>query len=196
MVFTVHQPNLFASSIAIWPGFVCTVYIVYRISDVIWLSHKITTITPRLGLIYEPGSIAFAQISHCFCGLSLHNVDLSTTEKYGKRVVLNLCDKHEHDDVIKWKPFPPYWPIVMGIHRWPVDSPHKGQWRGALRFYLIWTSTNGWANYRDAGDLRRHRGHYVVTVMNMYLCFYQFSAMRWCICWNPSSWKASTASSN
>ena len=30
-----------------------------------------------------------------------------------------------HDDVIKWKHFPRYWPFVRGIHRWPVNSPHK-----------------------------------------------------------------------
>ena len=42
-----------------------------------------------------------------------------------------------HDDVIKWKHFPRYWPFVRGIHRSPVNSPHKGQWRGALMFYLI-----------------------------------------------------------
>ena len=37
-----------------------------------------------------------------------------------------------HDDVIKWKHFPRYWPFVRGIHRSPVNSPHKGRWRGAL----------------------------------------------------------------
>ena len=36
-----------------------------------------------------------------------------------------------HDDVIKRKHFPFYWPFVRGIHRSPVNSPHKGQWRGA-----------------------------------------------------------------
>ena len=41
------------------------------------------------------------------------------------------------DDVIKWKYFPRYWPFVRGIHRSPVNSPHKGQWRGALRFSMI-----------------------------------------------------------
>ena len=30
-----------------------------------------------------------------------------------------------HDDVIKWKHFPCYWPFVRGIHRWPVDSVQK-----------------------------------------------------------------------
>ena len=43
-----------------------------------------------------------------------------------------------HDDVIKWKHFPRCWPFVRGIHRSsPVNSPHKGQWRGALMFSLI-----------------------------------------------------------
>ena len=32
-----------------------------------------------------------------------------------------------HDDVIKWKHFPRYWPFVRGIHRSPVNSAHKGQ---------------------------------------------------------------------
>ena len=44
-------------------------------------------------------------------------------------------------------------------------SPHKGQWRGALMFSLNCAWTNGWANNRDAGDLRRHRAHYDVTIM-------------------------------
>ena len=70
-----------------------------------------------------------------------------------------------HGDVIKWKHFPRYWPFVRGIHRSPVDSPLKGQWRGALVFSLICAWTNGWVNNRDAGDLRRHRAHYDVTVM-------------------------------
>ena len=45
--------------------------------------------------------------------------------------------KSHHIDVIKWKYFPRCWPCVRGIHRSPVDSPDKGQWRGALlSFYL------------------------------------------------------------
>ena len=48
------------------------------------------------------------------------------------------CQDIGHDDVIKWKHFPRYWPFVRGIHRSPVNSPHKGQWRGALMFSLIY----------------------------------------------------------
>ena len=44
-----------------------------------------------------------------------------------------------HDDVIKWKYFPRYWPFVRIIHWSPVNFPHKGQWRGALMFSLICT---------------------------------------------------------
>ena len=62
--------------------------------------------------------------------------------------------------------FPLYWPFVRGIHRSPVNSPHKGQWRGALMSSLIWTWIKGWVNNREAGDLRRHRVHYDVTVMH------------------------------
>ena len=60
--------------------------------------------------------------------------------------------------------FPRYWPFVRGIHRSPVNSPHKGQWRGALMSSLA--SINGWLNNREAGDLRRYRTHYDVIVMN------------------------------
>ena len=38
------------------------------------------------------------------------------------------------------------------IFRAPVDSPHKVQWRKALMSSLIFASTNGWANNRDAGE--------------------------------------------
>ena len=72
-----------------------------------------------------------------------------------------------HYDVIKWKHFPHYWPFVREIHRWPVNSPHNGQWRGALRASLICAWINVWVNNRDAGDLRRHRAHYDVIAMSM-----------------------------
>ena len=70
-----------------------------------------------------------------------------------------------HDDVIKWKHFPRNWTFMRGIHRSPVNSPHKGQWRGALMFTLICARINGWVNTREAGDLGRYRPHYDVIVM-------------------------------
>ena len=54
----------------------------------------------------------------------------------GCRYIMRYCHAC-HDDVIKWKHFPCYWPFVRGIRRSPVNSPHKGQWHGALMFSLI-----------------------------------------------------------
>ena len=70
----------------------------------------------------------------------------------------------------QWRHLPHSWPFVRGILRSPVNSPHRGQWRGALKFSLICPWTNGWVNNRDAGDLRRHRAHYGVIVMRYCLC--------------------------
>ena len=58
-----------------------------------------------------------------------------------------------------------HWPFVRGIHRSPVNCPHKGQWRGALVFCLICVWINGWVNNREAGDLRPYRPQYDITVM-------------------------------
>ena len=52
-----------------------------------------------------------------------------------------------------------------------TDSPHKRQWRGAVTFSLICAWTNGWANDRDAGDLRCNRAYYDVTVMRCSYCW-------------------------
>ena len=75
-----------------------------------------------------------------------------------------------HDDVIKWNHFPRYWPFVRGIHRSPVNSPHKGQWRGALMLSLFCVWINGCVNNREVGDLRRYRTHYDVTAMLRDMC--------------------------
>ena len=69
-----------------------------------------------------------------------------------------------HDDVINWKHFPRYWPFVRGIHRSPVNSPHKGQWRGALMLFLF--ALNKRLSKQSRGWwLRRHRAHYDIIVM-------------------------------
>ena len=72
---------------------------------------------------------------------------------------------HGHDGVIKWKHFSRYLSFVRGVHQSQVDSPNKGQKRRALVFSFICAWISGWGNNRDAGDLRRNRLHYDVTVM-------------------------------
>ena len=91
-----------------------------------------------------------------------------------KQFVLGIIDIH--DDVIKWKHFPRYSPFVRGIHRSPVNNPHKGQWRWALMFSLICARINGWVKTREAGDLRWHRAHYDVIVMTCTHTWYGHTA--------------------
>ena len=95
-----------------------------------------------------------------------------TLPKWVKRlhVEWRYTDMHlspSHDDVIKWKHFSRNWPFVRGIHRSPVNSPHKGQWCGALMFSFIYVWINDWVNNREAGDLRRHPAHSDVIVMSI-----------------------------
>ena len=47
----------------------------------------------------------------------------------------------------------------------PVNSPHKGQWRGSSMFSLICAWINVWVNSREAAHLRRHRAHNDVIAM-------------------------------
>ena len=97
-------------------------------------------------------------------------------------------DIKHHDFVIKWEHFPRYWPFVRRIHWSPVNSPHKGQWRGALMFSLICARINGWVNNGEAGDLRRHRAHYDVIVMGIFfhhVCTHAIRMMTDNLCRRP-----------
>ena len=79
-----------------------------------------------------------------------------------------------HDDVIKWKHLPRYWPFMMGIHRSLVDSPHKGQWRGALVLSLICAWTNRLSKQSrcqwfgtPSRSLRRHCNYYSLAINDL-----------------------------
>ena len=104
-------------------------------------------------------------VIHLFSALIFHLVMLVSVITCSRCTCCVRRDIIFHDDVIKWKRFPRYWPFVRGIRRSPVNSPHKGQWRGTLMFSLICVWINGWVNNREAGDLRRYRTHNDVTVM-------------------------------
>ena len=108
-----------------------------------------------------PGASALAilriwQEAHGWC--SGHTVLYALFNKAFTDVFSNLCQYFIalHNNVIKWKHSSRNWPFVRG---------HKSQWHGPLMFSLICAWTNGWVNNRYAGDLRRHRAHYDVTVM-------------------------------
>ena len=94
----------------------------------------------------------FDEISRCLIGRPAHSVSVS----------IYIWWRHQMET------FSALLAILRGIHRSPVNSLHKGQWRGALMFSLICVWINGWSNNREAGDLRRYRAHYDVTVMNIF----------------------------
>ena len=77
------------------------------------------------------------------------------------------------------KHFPRYWPFVRGIHRSPVHSPHKGQWRGALKFSLICAWIKDWINNGEAGNLRRHLAHYDVIIMCCFIMMFRRGYVGW-----------------
>ena len=52
-------------------------------------------------------------------------------------------------------------------HRW---IPHKRPVTRSFDVFFNLRLNNGWANIREAGDLRRHRVHYDVTIILLLLC--------------------------
>ena len=72
-------------------------------------------------------------------------VSLVFSNKTGLSVV-------SHNDVIKWRHLPRYWPFVRRIHRSSLNFPHKGQWRGASMFSLIRPWINSWVKNHTTGD--------------------------------------------
>ena len=102
-----------------------------------------------LWLLTSPGHQQRPLISLCWI-----NKSLSSTRKN-----FNSWWRHQMET------FSALLALCAGNSSVPVNSPHKGQWRGALMFCLICAWINDWVNNREAGDLRRHRGHYDVNVM-------------------------------
>ena len=120
---------------------------------------------PLLELFVNTETLRSQDISDCFplCFASIS--DRGWNNRTDNPTCRETSRQQIHDDVIKWKHFPRYWPFVRGIHWSPVNSSHKGQRRGALMFSLICAWINGWVNNREAGDLRRQLAHYDVIVM-------------------------------
>ena len=109
---------------------------------------------------FNCSSSQYTQIYYVNTSSDIFYRHMETFPRFSISTRCYFCASHTHDDVIKWKHFPRYWPLVRGIHRSPVNSPHKGEWRGALTFSLICACINGWVNNREAGDLSGHRAHY------------------------------------
>ena len=143
-----------------------------------YLTKQSKTKMQRLFITPEMHSISGASVMNIFRKMDAKYYVVTVprwvnTPTWWMRNIVSHC---RHDDVIKWKHFPRHWPFVRGIHRSSVTSPHKGQWRGAFMFSFFCVRINSWVNNGEAGDLRRHRAHYDVTVM---LCIIIMAGPSW-----------------
>ena len=133
----------------------------------LWLGVK-PRIKPVYVYIYRPYNLYYECMNVTRCPIDVTYVSVQFSDPWaGQYKAVTWYEWHgcwhrsgnttKRDHVIKWKLFPRYWPFVRGIHRSPVNSPHKGQWREALMFSLICAWINRWVNNGEAGDLRRYR---------------------------------------
>ena len=113
--------------------------------------------------VYDPTLLnVFFHVSVAFL-IPIIFIWLYNTVQNGRRnLAIHMYRGAAHDDVIKWKHFPRYWPFVRGIHRSTVNSLTQ-----SFDVSLICAWTNSWANNTDAGDLRRYCAQYdVIVILN------------------------------
>ena len=154
-------------------------YFIYKIASAALLTHcdqsKINAIPGNIFLNTLKNDICFGSnlTEHCFrLKMNCNYLCLQDTNISNASVFLCFLNKlsttrsniritrtpfrgsfyFSHNDVIEWKHFPRCGPFVRGIQRSPVNSSHKGQWRGALMFSLICAWTDSWENNGDADD--------------------------------------------
>ena len=157
----------------------------YALERDIFMGVRTCFIIPNpAGVLHVSISKVFAKAHHLLINKSFRNMTIYMSLAryvrwnifYANGGTYRICANCMlHDDVIKWKHFPRYWPFVRGIHRSSVNSSHKSQWRGALMFTLICAWINHWVNSGEAGDLRRYRAHCDVIVMeriSSYTCLF------------------------
>ena len=157
-----HFASLFDGSLTSlsWKAFVKSIWVIGEPTDGVTLVEKSCIMQLLHAFFSATGNIV--RIDSCTDDTI--PISLTVAIRFTDASV-NCYTPSKKDDVIKWKHFPRYWPLVGGIHRSPVNSPHKGQWRGALMFSLICVWINSWVNNHEAGDLICHRAHYDVTIM-------------------------------
>ena len=175
-IFRTNMPNVVCVFLYAILNYIRSYLLLHSVDEILiggsWIFSKISN-----GILLTPSSRCWFHIAY----------------GYGTSTVA-VCQYAIHDDAIKWKHFPRYWPYVRGIHRSPVNSPHKGQWRGALMFSLICARINGWVNNREAGDLGHYRAHYDVIVMKIQrLCCTPLILSSYRIMMLPCSHKSATA---
>ena len=153
-------------------NYVNTIAVADALAPYVAKSSPTMTLTTQDSGLY--GVVVFLSISPIKAYLKLNSPRYQRGTICLTLIQIRKCTRVAHamtyDDVIKWKHFSGCWTFVRGFQRPPVNSTHKGQWRGAWMFSLICAQINGWVNNGEAGDLRHHRAHYDPTVMLYIWC--------------------------
>ena len=151
----------------------------YKVShDFPWWRHQMKTFSALLALCAGNSPVTGIVLASHPCTCVLHRQLHTLKVPYFFFIFMGIFIKSGILHTLKFHLH------TMSCHFWlnlwsPGNSPHKGQWRGALMFSLICVWINGWVNNREAGELRRHRAHYDVTVMPDDILPKQM--MYWCI---------------
>ena len=133
--------------------------------EILRIRHKIQILTK---IVRRPGRQTDIWTDGQAHGQVLTKTNLSAPGGLRIRSIMKLdsyfpCVNHRKIIITWWchqmEHFPHNWCFVRGIHRSLVDSPHNGQWHRAVTFSLICAWTKGWANNRNAGDLRCHHAY-------------------------------------
>ena len=141
-------------------------------SDAIAMASQITSLAIVYSIIYSGTDQRKHQSSTCLCAGNSPLTGEFPAQKASNAENVSIWWRHHGgvagwpstmltiSDGQIWKHFPRSWSFVLVIHWWPVNSPHKGQWRGALMFYVIGGQINGWVKNCEAGNLKRQfAGH-------------------------------------
>ena len=103
--------------------------------------------------IYDHSAVGYVSHAHCIVLLYSVGNKITTTIHYTWRMMTSNENRFRVTDPL------------CGNSPVTDEFPAKGQWRGALMFSLLSAWINGWVDNREAGDLRRHRAHYDVIVI-------------------------------
>ena len=137
-------PNLYQILANVWPFRGCPIGLKMCMQHNNRTARLFIKMLTQLKMVYVMGEWVVTRLSGIGAFIALQQFMMTSSNRNIFRVTGHLCGEFTVP---------------------PVNSPHKGQWRGALMFSLICVWINVWVNNREAGDLRRYRVHYGVIVM-------------------------------
>ena len=125
----------------------------------------IFSLAPTCGILMQINSL-----------VKIRPIDYAITPSGGYAVDCHhgLLPHYSHDGVMPWKHLPHYWPFVRGIHRWPVDYPHKEPVIRNVGISLMLGRTSWLTSGQDIGELKLYDAH----VPSQYCYGYKVSAVR------------------